>query len=163
MKNRDLQNLKNVLEEISNSVEYRGIEFSYFILKNKKIVSAELATFEELLKDVDVEEYQKERNDILSTCSTDSNGEVKTKKIDENRIEYLIVEEKRSEYESLMKELAEKYKETLQNYEMKYNEYIELMNKDTVIEPNLFKISKSNLPNNISIKHFDAIFELVEM
>ena len=163
MKNKELFDLKNVLIEMIEEKEYRGIEFSYFVIKNKKLVEQQCNLLEELIKDNAMEEFEKNRIDILTEFSKDDTGTSVTKPAPNNRIEYVINESRKEEFASEMNKLKDKYSVQISEYSNKINEYNVLLEKDFVEEVPFTKISKEKLPNNISLKHFNSIFDLIEM
>ena len=162
MKNRDLKNLKDSLLEIGSEPTYKGVEFAYFVIKNRKLIEGQLALLDEVIKDEDIVKYETERAELLQKHSTDEFGNIRTKRLSEDRVEYLILDENRETYLNDMKNLREKFSTTIKNYELKFEEYQKLLDKDVDSDIKFATIHKTKLPDSISIKHFDAIFDLVE-
>lgn len=163
MKNKDLYQLREALNELYAEKEYRGLQFSYFVIKNKKLIDSQIEIFDELIKTTELEEYDKERVAMLTKFSTDKDGNVITNKLSEDRYSYVIQDEYKEAAEKEFLELREKYKNELEAVENKYKDFNLMLEKDVDSNLQFTKIQFSLLPQNLSIKHLDSIFELVDM
>lgn len=162
MKNNQLFDLKTVFNEISSTPDYKGIEFAYFIIKNKKIVEQQTTLLEELLKDAKIQKFEEERIDLLTNFSKDESGNSVTRPAANNRIEYIIPEEKKSEFEKAIDELKTRYATEIEEYSKKVNEYNVLLDQEFVPDVQFARITKDKLPPNLSIKHLEALFDLID-
>lgn len=163
MKNKDLYQLREALTELYTEKEYKGLQFSYFVIKNKKLIDSQIEIFDEILKTTELEEYDKERISMLSKYSTDKDGNVITTKLSDDRYSYVIQDEYKEDADNEFAMLREKYKQELESVETKYRDFNLMLEKEVDSNLQFTKIQFNLLPQNLSIKHLDSIFELVDM
>lgn len=161
MKNKDLFELRDVLEDIIKTNYKSSIEFSFKIIKNKKLVEDAVNELREALKpDQDYLVYDQKRIELLKKYSTNENGEIGTKNIGNNQVEYLILPENKESFEKDITELQKENSEILANYDEKQKEISEFLDKEAD-DLNLNLITSDILPNDLKTTHLAKIFELI--
>lgn len=160
MKNSEVIEIYRNLERISKGT-YKGIEFSFAVLKNKKVFKEYVDTLQETVKpSEEFLEYEKARIDLLKELSTDESGEVKTRDIGGGNIEYLILEENKDKFQKKLASLKKKHKTSIDEHDKKVESYNDFLSKDATIEA--VTISKGSLPDDLKITDLEGIFELIE-
>lgn len=160
MKNRKVLEMSSLFEDIIKK-KYKGINFGFFILKNKKVVDAYVETVKELDKPVDgFSDFEDARIAVLQECSTDENNTVQTRDIGNGRIEYLIQDYKKDLFTEKFEQLKTDFDEVIKAEENRMSEFMNLLDKESDIV--LSQIDKNDLPTDISIDDLEAIFELVK-
>jgi hypothetical protein len=140
MKNKDLVQLSQTLNQVSG---IKGKEFAYAVFKNKNLIEQEIKIFEQLRKDPhpDFQNYENERMIVcINYSQKDDNGNP----VIENN-QYKI--EDWVGFQEDMKELADKYKDVIEDMENTRKEYEDFMEKESSIE--LITVKFENLPNDI--------------
>jgi uncharacterized protein YcgL (UPF0745 family) len=163
MKNKDLFDLKAVLDEIIKTNYKSSIQFSFNIIKNKKKVEERVEELQEAIKpNAEYLQYDKERIELLKTASTKEDGTIGTKNIGNGNIEYLIIPEKKGEFDKKLAKLQKKYKDSLDKQDEKQKEIIDFLDTE-VKDLELIKFKSEDIPEEFKSTHLEKIFDLIEM
>lgn len=159
MKNKDLYNLLEGIKDIISS-NYKGIPFSFFLVKNKKLLEEEITLMENSIKmPQKYIEFEQKKIELLKKCSTDSTNNIRYQQISATRIQYLLQDDKKDLFETSIKELIEEYKDYNEEFSQKLKEQENFLNEESTLQLN--KINQTNLPENISTLHFEVLFPLI--
>lgn len=142
MKNRDLIGFSNLINTV---ISLKGAKFAYAIVKNIKMVQAELEILDKA-KSEKFKEYDKKRMELAKKCAKkDKAGRPVI-----NGNSYIL--EDRESFDFGLKELREEYKEDIKDYE-------DLMGAEANIS--LHKIKLEDIPSDITIAQMAVIQEFV--
>jgi len=152
MKNKDLFRLYQGLNDVSY---FNGVKFAYSVVKNKKLIEAEIKTFEEVIKPT--EEFQKYEQKRVETCEKYCERQEDGKPVVENNA-YKIID--KISFDKELEQLKTDSQEMLDYREQQLKEYNELLDEDTKLE--LVKVSVDNLPNGITSSQIESIYEIID-
>lgn len=162
--NKDLLRFRKGFENLADVEAHIG--FTFKIVKNLRLVEAEIEIFDELIKPTDEykEKYQKPFEEIAKQhCEKDKGGNPIVRKHEQTGNSYysFISEEKEIFNEKVkaleedkdVKPIVEKRKKQIEKYE-------QLLEKPSTVK--FFKIPESELPSKMTPAQLNMIFELVE-
>jgi len=130
MKKSQVITLFNILD--SMKTKESNSKFSYVVAKNKKIIQKEIEVIEEVQTEMNklISEFSKERNELITKLGEkNENGAYEIKAEDKENINLFIEEESN---------LKEKYKDNLDSYHEKLDQFEEILQEE--IEFDLYKI-----------------------
>jgi hypothetical protein len=130
MKKSQVITLFNLLD--SMKTKESNSKFSYVVAKNKKIIQKEIEVIEEVQTEMNklISEFSKERNELITKLGEkNENGTYEIKAEDKENINLFIEEEAN---------LKEKYKDNLDSYHEKLDQFEEILQEE--IEFDLYKI-----------------------
>ena len=161
MKNRQVVELLEVFTNITKSRKYDGVEFGYFVIKNKRSFEKQVEILNELVSPLEkFSEFEQKRVALLTECATNEEGKVQTQDLGQGKAQYLLQEDKKEKFVKEIGELQNEYKEVIEKQTQKYKEYEDLLDRETDIE--IKKIHKKSIPSNIEISDLEAMFDLIE-
>jgi len=149
------QKLFELLNGFSAVANLPGVKFAYAIVKNKQKITAEVKALNDSAQPTaEYQKWEKERMTICNEYCAKKDG----KPVIENRKFTGLKDNKK--FEKAIDKLKAKYKETLDDYEKKVKEYNKMIVEE--IEIDLHKISKRDIPINITPKQLEAIELIVD-
>ena len=158
MKNREIYELRKSLEDLSN---IKGKTFAYTVFKNKEILDKEIEIINQLKKEPhpDYMNYENERQllCIKHAEKDDNNNPVLVYNPDGSQV-FKIKDLKTFNEEYA--EVAEKYKETIDDMNLTKKEFEDFLEKDSDVE--LKKVSIDELPEDIDAAFISKIKHMIE-
>lgn len=139
------------------SGEKNNVKFYYTILKNKKVIEPEV----EILKSANEapekhQEFEQKRLVLCGDfCEKDDDGKPE---IEGNN--FVILPEKRSDFEGKLEALKEEYKEMFDKIEASQKEFDELLNEEIEVEFSL--IPMSTVPKELVGQDVETLFDLID-
>ena len=160
MKNVDLYRLKNGFQAIPNK---QGIEFSYAVIKNLRLIDEEIKVIDEMFKPTDdyVKKFKPEVDKLVVKHSEkDDTGSPKLVKNQFDQLVYDIKPNNQKKLDEDVVKLEKKFPEIAKKRKQQLEEKEKFLQKENKIK--LFKIDKKYLPSDITPMQLGAIFEMVK-
>jgi len=158
MKNKELFDLREAL----NEVDYiRGKVFAYAVFKNKQVLDNEIEAIQSTKNDPhpDYLNFENERTLLCQTHAEKDDNEQPVLQYNPDgtqAFKIANVEDFNKEYV----ELADKYKDVLEDMQKSKSDYDALLEKESNIE--LTKITIDDLPDDISASFLDKIKYMID-
>jgi len=157
--NKDVVDLYKALKGVDNNTEMSTNKwFSYEIMKNLsdiKTVVEDLQRLNETIKPTErVQEFQMARQDLmLKYCSKtkDENGNEIPDTIDPMKTQYRFEKENYEKFRTEEKELSDKYKTDLEEWEKVINEFNEILEKNVEVE--FTGLTFKHIPDNFKVTY----------
>lgn len=151
MNKKELLEFNNALKSVS---DLKGVKFAYAVTKNKNNIKNEVEAIVEAQNQSDeYKEYEKERIALCEEMAIkDENGKPKI-----NKFNYEIEDEKA--FEVKFDELKEKHKEAIEKREKQLEDFELLL--EEAAEVKIHKVKIEDLPNDITPKQLEGIFEML--
>lgn len=152
MRNHELINLYQSLDKLKL---LEGVEFAYFMAKTKQKVRLEMENIDKAQEPS--EDFKRFELKRIEMCKKHAQLDDKNNPIikDNN----FILKDK-AEFDKEMEALRIEFKEIIESGEKQVNDYNEFLQKENAID--LGKISKSDIPINISGEQMDIIINLIK-
>lgn len=159
MKNREIFALAQGITRVGH---LKGIKFAYGIVKNKKIIDAEIENLRELVKtNPTFDEFTKVRMELIKELAEkDEKGEIKAVTNDKGQTEAVIPDDKKEEFEIRLQALREQHKEAIEEQEKKEADFEAFQKEESKVE--FYKIKLKDVPEDISAEEMQSIQELIE-
>lgn len=162
IKNGDLYRFREGFDSLANAEA--PVEFSYKLIKNLKLIEAEITVFDELLKPSKdySEKYQPKVEEIAKEfCIKDKDGNIMPKMGPNGAPMYDFDAENKEKFDAAIDVLEKDEANALLIKERKaqVDKYNELMKQDSTVS--FIKIPMKILPPKITPRQLNLIFELV--
>jgi len=137
----------------------KGAKFAYAISKNSAILKSEIEALEKAVQPS--EEFIKldEKRVALAKECAKKNEKGEPETIVQNGVSSYVMEDDKV-FEEKFKALKEEDKEIWEAREKQIKEYNELLKTESTVQ--LYKLSKSDIPNDITVGQMNSIYELIE-
>ena len=156
LKNKDLLRFRNGLKAVG---DYRGIKFAYAVVKTLRLVETELADLQKSNTWGDeYKEYDKQRQElVMKYAKKDKEGKAITFQ-DGAALKTYIEDE--DVFNAMLKKLRAKYAKAVKEQEAKDVEFEKFLEKPAAVK--VHTVPEDLIPKDISAKHLQGIFEIVE-
>jgi len=153
MKNHELLRLQEGINNVSN---IKGVKFAYALMKNKKLIDAEIKCLQKGIEPA--KEYQEFNQKRIDLCKSHATKDDKNEPviIDKN---YVIGNQEN--FTIKVNALIAEYKNAIDTYEQQLKEYENLLNENTELDSQFYKMTIDYLPEDISAKELELIAELI--
>lgn len=150
MKNQELFTLYQGLKNLNLT----GIKLNFAIIKNMKLLEAEIESIQKTLKsDEQFEEFEKKRVELLDKYGLKKNGNFV---LENNQ----VVLKDAEGFDKEFSVIQEQYADIISSREQQLKEYSELLQQENDIQ--LKKINISWIPEDIKTKDMNVLYPLIE-
>ncbi len=158
LKKKDLRRLRAGLKAVG---EYRGIKFAYAVVKTLRLVEIELENLQKSsVWSDDYRAFEKERMKIAKQYAVkDKNGKPVT--FQEGNVTLFRVEDADQDAcNAAVEELKEKHADAVKEQEEKDKELEKFLGEPAEVK--IHTVPEDVIPKDISAKHLEGIFEIIE-
>jgi hypothetical protein len=154
IKREKLISMWGLVNRLTN--EKTSVKFHYLMLKNKRLIEPEMQSLQSAQQPPDeFKEFEAKR---MAACN-----EACEKKDGKPKIEngnFVILEEKRAEFDATLQKLKDEYKEVLEKITDNQKQFADLIEEE--IEIDLLKIPMSIVPQSMLGADVDLLFDLID-
>lgn len=152
MKNKDIFDL---LENLDKVKTLQGVEFALLIARNIRLLKQEAEILEQANQVADG--FMEFENQRIEICKKHANKDELGFCIMDKDKRFTFSDEGRKSFDEEMIPLQEKYANIIKKQEELNEEYLKLLEKDSILELN--KIDIKDLPKDISAEQLDIIYD----